>query len=366
MSASTDLLQMTGGWGQRSSTFRFELLNANLELTGSLVVDANSPPSIDNDVDSAMKRKLSNLRIPTSDANHINPLEDRIRVSMSIAGLMAAGARDYELGVFVPSDPAERPHTRQLWTAINGLDQLTMLDQDTETTWAVAPGTSISYALELRLAIHQVPVFEVEQTTSKVRGNEWLVWPAGTNGSDIIQDLCDLGGFYSPYFRNDGTCVIRRVPDLTSVDPTLNYGLGMGIYAESLEVVKDTWKLPNRFIVTSNAGNDEVVSGYWDVPASAPHSRQKRGRIISVTYDMQGLETNEDAYEAAKAKGQTHDRVFETVECDTPINPTHDTFDVVGYDGTKFHESGWNITCRDGERMQHQWRRIYQDEELAA
>lgn len=361
MSVSDDIIRLRHGWTQRTSSFRFDLLDINLQQIGSLTADMDRAPSIDNNPDAALKRKLSSLWIPVSESNQIDYLSDRIRVMMVIPG-----AGEFECGVFVPVEPIERPGTRQSWENVDGLDQLTLLDQDFEQTWAVGPGRFVAAALAELFEKAMIPIYHIEEMTTIVSGREWLVYKAGDNMLDAAADLCDIGACYTPYFENGGVGRVRRVPDLASVDPVATYGLGDGVLHETYEVARSTWKLPNRFIVTSSGDNQEVISGFWDVPKSAPHSKEKRGRIITEKYDVPGLDTNEDATAAAKAKGQTHDRVYEVHDWETPIDPRLDTFEVVTFDGVKLHHGGYSYTCREGEWMQHNGRRIYTDDDLAA
>lgn len=224
------------------------------------------------------------------------------------------------------------------------------------------PGANVGAAIELWLEMNDIPVYEVEATSYTIRGSEWLVWPAGTSGIDPLYDLCDLAGFYSAYFNNEGTGVARSVEDLEAVDPLYTYGEG-DIHVDALTRTNDLLDAPNRYIVISNSA-DYPIDGYWDVPASAPHSIQNRGgRVISKTYDVQGVESQAQATRIAKAKGQSDASTYEWVDFSMEPDPRLDTFDIIGIEteeGDSYHVQSTGQSGKDGV-MDMEVRRIYRD-----
>jgi hypothetical protein len=360
MSALPDLLTMSNGWSQRSTSFRFELLTAELEWIGVLEVDADRPPSITNNTNRTIKRDIDGIYISPSDASQVNPLRDRLRVIMTVDGLDV----EYPLGVFVFAS-FQREGTGRVWRQATLLDQLALIDVKMEKGWGVPPGTRVDYALQLRMEEHGIPWFEIEESGYVVRGSEWLVWPAGGSGINVVYDLCELAGYYSTYFNNAGMGVMRSVDDLESIEPHVELSSGSIVHQNARSVINDVLDAPNRYIVISNSA-DYPIDGYWDVPSSAPHSITNRGRVISRTYDVQGVTDHAQATRMAKAKGQSDSSTYEWQDLTIVPVPTLDTFEVVSVQDVdsdeinNHHVQTWSMSCADAD-MDLEVRRIYRE-----
>lgn len=350
---SLDALTLANGWSQRTATYRFELLSSSLDLLGTMEIDDTRPPTVNNNTNRTIKRQLDGLYISPSDASEVNPLTDRVRVIMNVAGLL-----EYEMGVFLFTS-FQREGTGTVWRNATLLDQLVMFDQPMAVGWGVAPGTRIDYALDLWFKQAGVPWYEIEPQGDVIRGSEWLVWPSGTSGIDPLYDLCELAGCYSGYFDNHGMGVVRSVPDIDAVDPVLIYDDTM--VQSSLTVTNDLLDLPNRYIVISNSA-DYPVDGYWDVPASAPHSKENRGRVIAKTKDVQGVTDHAQAVKIAKAWGMSDTTTYEWNNFVIAADPRLDTFDIVGLSNQSHHVQSWSHRCKSGTDMDIEARRIYRGE----
>jgi len=351
-------------------TFRFALLDISHNEIGQLSVFSSTIPSISNNINRTVKRQLSGLVLPAAETAAINTLTDRVRPWM-----VRPDGTQNSLGVFLFADATMARHTygsvqhasvgSQLSLSGSMLDQLCTIDQDTYRSTAYRPGTLIADALEEQM--ERTPALEwvIEPSSSRIRGAEWFVKPAGTSQLEIINDLAALGGYYSLFFDNDGVGQLLQVPDLESSDIDFAYAEGSTVYADSITESNDLLQAPNRYIVINNSLTDQAISGYWDIPSTSPNSIANRGFVIAKTIDMQGVESNSEATSAARAFGQADYSTYSWATFDTVINPDHDTFNIVGWRGTKYREQAWNMPLIHDGKQRHELRRIYA-EELAA
>lgn len=348
-------------------TFRFELLDIAHNVIGHLNVISNSPPSISNNINRTVKRQLSGLVLPVSDTAAINTLTDRVR-PWAVFG----DGTQLPCGIFLFADASRSRRTygsTQFTTPGSGLsmsgsmlDQLCTIDQATSVGTAYPPGTLISAALEEQMQRSSALEWHIDPSTAKIRGTEWFTKPAGTSLLEVINDLAQLGSYYTLFFDNTGIGQILQVPDLSASDVDFAYSEGSTVYADTIVESDDLLQAPNRYIVINNSVTDEPVSGRWDIPATSPNSIANRGFIVAKVIDMQGVESNEDAVAAAKAFGQADFSTYSWATFDTVINPEHDTFNMVGWRGTKYREQSWNFPCIHDGHHEHELRRVYSEE----
>jgi hypothetical protein len=362
----TDLLTMTGT-GQRAETFVFDLLDQHNNYQGTLDVLADQAPSIDNNINRAVKRQLSGLMLPPSVTADVNTLSDRVRAWM----LLQDGTK-WPLGVFLFAD-ASRAEAAYVPGSIDGvtapdvvgsittgtlLDQLTTLDQGSRGVSAYPPGTSVAAAIALELAKANVEDPVVDPSSAVLA--QWSTWKPNAKRLDIINGLCKLGGYYSPFFDNMGVCQVQLVPALDAVNPALTYDFpSTNVYRGTVVESDDLLKAPNSYVVINSSLTTTPVFGEWLVPSASPNSFAARGFYVVQEHDVQGVQTNAQANQAAKAIGQADYATYRWVNLETVIDPRHDTFTVVGWKGDKYREQSWGLTCRSGEHQKHEWRRIY-------
>lgn len=349
----SDLVEMQG-WSQRSATFEFELLNQDLDLLGLMEINADAPPTIDNNSNRTVKRKLSGLNYHRNQAKEINMLSDRVK-----AWMVFSDGQRFPLGVFMFADPSTARMTGGDQVDVTLVDQGLMLDQATETTFSLAPGSKVIDALNERFNHRLIRNASIEASATRTKGDEWAVWPAGTSDMDIINDLCAMAGFYSAYFDNSGIPICRSVPNLENLEPLLSYETNTNVYADSIIETNDLLTAPNRYIVVNNGMTDMPVSGFWDIPDTAPHSIVNRRMVVTKVIDSQAVADDAEATNMARAAGLSDTDTYEKANFTAAINPRHDTFDIVGWDGKKYHEQSWSLTCRDGAGQRHELRRVY-------
>lgn len=357
----TDLLTLTG-WGQRSNSFRFELLDNQNSHIGDVDVDMSTPPSISNNINRSPKRQLNGLHLPPSVTADINTLTERVKPWMQFQD-----GTEYPLGVFLFADASRalfNSGSVQLagtgdayWTTGTMLDQLVTLDQGSRGINFYGPGHSIYDALVQQLEAGGVLDYVIEATDAQVA--DWIVWKPNTNRLKVINDLCAMAGFYSLFFDNQGVAQARKVPSMDAVDPLFTFEAGENVAAESVVESDDQLDAPNSYVVVNTAFGKFPVWGEWKVPAEADHSYQKRGYYVVKEYDVQGVESNAQATVVAKARGQSDYASYRWVNLSTAIDPRHDTFDVLSWKKEKYRSQQWGFTLSAGADMKHEMRRVW-------
>lgn len=363
MTVLDDIVNLTG-WGQRTSTVRFELLDRTNSYLGVLDIDRSSIPTIENNINRSPKRQMNGFKLPPSTTRDVNTLTERVRP----VWIWQTGDTQ-NMGVFVFADASRHRQffgSAQFVTPGDDVlstttmtDQLVDLDYATGGVTMYRPGTRIADALREQLEVAGVVDFFVEESNAKITGSAWMVWHPNVTRLKIINDLCQAGGYYSLYYDNEGVARCELVPDLEAANPDFEYASGGMIKRDSIVESDDLLDAPNRYLVINSSLTDGAVWGYWDIPASAPNSFENTGRRRVKQIDMQGPETMEDAAAAAKAYGQADFSTYRWVNFNTAPNPRHDTYDIIGWRAEKYREQTWRLPLVEGADMSHELRRVW-------
>lgn len=367
-----DDIRELNGWSQRSGTVRFDLLDKTNSFLDVLDIDKASIPTIENNINRSPKRQMNGLKLPPSTTAEVNTLAERVRP----VWIYQTGDTQ-NLGIFLFADASRHRAfygSSQFVTSGNAVssttvmvDQLMNLDFASGGVTMYRPGTRIADALTEQLEVGGVIDFEVEESNAKITGSAWMVWHPNITRLQIINDLCQAGGYYTLYFDNDGVGRCALVPDLEASNPDFRYSSNGMVKRDSIVESDDLLDAPNRYLVINSSLTDGAVWGYWDVPPSAPHSFENTGRRRVKQVDMQGPETMDDATAAAKAYGQADFSTYRWVNFLTAPNPSHDTNNIIEWQTDKYREQSWRLPLLDGSDQQHELRRIWtQDVGLAA
>lgn len=369
----TSILTLEGR-GQRAESFRFELLDQHNSPLGNLDVIEDEAPQVANNINSTVKRTMSGLLLPPSVTKDINTLSDRVRLWMVLED-----RTEHSQGVFLFADASravalysstdhvlaagEAPGADTAlgsFTTGTMSDQLMTLDQGSRGINFYNRGASVYDALVQQLEAGGVEQYAIDASDATIA--QPIVWKPNTKRLAVINDLARMGGYYSLFFDNDGVGQLQQVPPLEAIDPTLMYAAGGNVYADSIVETDDLLRAPNSYVVVNSAFTAAPVWGEWLVPASAPHSYANRGFYVVAEYDQPGVESNAAARKAAKAIGMADYATYRWVNLDSSIDPRHDTYTVVGWQGDKYREQQWGYTARAGERMKHELRRVWSDD----
>lgn len=356
MSTDDELLDLSG-IGQRSSDILFEVLDSQLVKIGEVKPDLDTPASVQNNTNRTLKRTLSNVRLNPSEQADLDPFGHRLRP----VWVLENGSR-FDCGVFVLGSIDRVRHDYGLDADVTAVDQCVILDQPLETTVACSTGASVHDAIVAQLEAANVPSYDVDSTITSVIANP-IAWPAGNaTRMSVVNDLAAFGGAYSVYFDRSGVARVVRVPDLSTVTPTLIYEAGGRIIVDSMVESDSLLDAPNRYIVIDSSNPDQAIVGYFDVPSSAPYSELGRGFVVvAPVINEQGLPDITAAQGRAAAAYAQDAGTYQWVQFSSSPDPRHDTYDAVQYLGNIYREQAWELELRDGSDMKHDLRRVYSD-----
>jgi len=350
---------------QRAASWRFDLLDQSRQvIQASLQVNRDQPPQLSVDTSKATKRTLTGLQLTPDVINDIDVIQDRLGLTM----LFHDGTEKPQ-GVFLFSEVtavilSSMDDTVLSVPALNLVDQSLIVDQQTDRTIAYSPGKRITDAIIELLS--ELPIqFVVDSSGAVISSSqEAIAWPAGTSRLRIVNELAAMIGYHELYFDNAGVAQLHLMPnpETAAEDVVIDYPMGGRTYLGLTTKTTNLLDLPNRFVVVNNGATQASVYGVYDIPDSAPHSAANRGYVRAHVEQMQGIDTNDDAALAARALARSWQFPYETVQFSGPPDPRHDTYNVIDYEGTRYLELSWSMTCRDGMPMQHNVRRTYEAE----
>jgi len=356
-------LDMPSWIGQRSSTFKFVLINA---------VEAQPPielhpllepvPTLTHDTSRTIKRQIQGLTFGVVESALLNVIQSRILLYMVIGG------ETFPLGRYMFSDRSRLVYTNGRITNATMFDEMFIVDQQLEDSFS--PTTDPSGVAQggfggafcdraIRSLLRDLPVvLDIEPTPYTTIGS----WPAGTTRGQVIEQLSLDGDWFSPWFGNDTKMHFVRSFDPATRLPTFDLDAGNRVITNSIIESDDLITAPNRFIIVSNGVSSDSaaavpVVGRADVPTTAPHSIANRGFVIPSVQERQ-IDSSQQAAAIAQnvALRQT---VFERTELATPPDPRHDSYDVIQWMGEKWLELAWTMPLREGTAMGHLMRKVY-------
>ena len=345
------------GVRHRIDRFRFELCDRDLNPIGELHPDEGNTPQIQNDSSNNTSRRLTNFKLTPEEGADINTLSDRLRVYMRLQNDV-----EYRLGTFLWADDS-RPE-RSWGTEQNAelVDFSYILNQSSANAFGWGKGANITlviFFLMFRAGFEMNDIAVIgDEAARGMRAQH--SWQPGTTWLEMLNDLGVGCGFAPPWFDRDGKCHFDQPPDPAVDEPTVpGYGPATRVVADSIVHTDDFLSSANVFAVF-DSGTDRLVSGRYDLPASAPHSFANRGFRIARAESMQGLENQDLAAKAARSLARRSD-VFEYLTFNSTADPRHETFDIIDAFGKRWLETSWTLELRSGGPMTHNLKRVSYD-----
>jgi len=353
--STEELLDPRPEIGQRFDRFEFELLDSQLRRIGVIFPSTESAPTISASTDRTQMRDLSNLEFTKSDYEHVDPFRDRLRPVCVLQN-----ETRWPLGVYLFGEQNRQVSTRDVTFQLKMTDQAFMLDQNLAQTFSIGKGASIDSAF-VALA-HASGVAQVQVAGHPAYAAAPKAYAAGTSIYDALKDMATLMGCLAPYFDNNGVFWARVAPDPDGTgSPQFTFGPGR-IVADSIVETDDSYNAPNRYIVTGD-GTDNPVSGFFDVPTSAPHSIPHRGFVVADTQSVTGITTVTQAANAARVNYTQDTRSWEKVAFETLLDPRMDLFALIEFNGSTgrglYLETGFNQTLRFDGQHTHEANRLW-------
>lgn len=347
--------------GQRSSTFRFDVVNGLTGMRlGSVTPLRDTVPSLDHDTTRTIKRTLT-MAFGKSDTANLNVITDRI-----LPYMVFDDGVEYPLGRYMFSDVTRQRFTSGKLSDTSLVDESFIIDQAIERSFTVGAtsdneddagaglrfGTSVNVAMNKLLQNITIPR-RFEETNVSVTGD----WAFGTSRMKVLEDLAVQGGFFSPWVDNDGVLRLIVAFDPNDREVEFDFDASNAVKYESIAESDDLLTAPNRIIVVNNQASTLPVYGTYDVPSIAPHSIFNRGFVIAEVRNMPVLSTVA-ANIIARNIG-IRETVFERVTLTTAPDPRFDSYNVIKWDNEKWLELSWSMQLIEGGDMQHMMRRAY-------
>lgn len=349
----SSLLDLDDWIGQRSATFRFDLVDA---ITGYRqqvhpVIDMGIP-TISHDTGRTIKRILSGFFLNKDDTALLTVISARIEPFMILGG------ETYALGQYMYNDETRLEFSSGDQSAGSLYDNMFIVDQEIEQSIpfrgdfiGALPVMDI-----IRDTLETVPVvYTLEPSAQETVGT----WTIGTARGYVLEQLSVDGDYFSPWFDHTNVMRFIRSFDPAAAVPRFDFDTGNKVMADPVPTrSNDLLFAPNRFVVISNATLDgSAAVGTYDIPASAPHSFANRGFVVP-SHETRQVKDAVDAQVIAENLGRRQ-TIFERAEVYTAPDPRHDSYDVIRWRGDNWLELAWTLPCIEGARMSHVMRKAY-------
>jgi hypothetical protein len=332
--------------GQRSNSFVFRVINSDGFNRGTVTPLRNGGSGLTHETSRTIKRQIT-LVLGVDDSAFINPVSDRLLISYVVPGV-----GEFPLGryIFVEPSAAEYSDGRQV-TSYTLNDEMYLVDQP------ILQGISGDGTNTVSLVIPQVlaglPItFQAGYTQYGSKQS----FSIGTSRGQILNQLALAGAYWSPWFDNNGVLQFLPSFDPAKQIPDFDFDAGTGVMGQAIDKSTNLLTAPNRYIVISNnAESNTAAAGFADVPDSAPNSITNRGFVIAKVEQLQASDQSQARGMAFTLANQNS--IIETAQVITAVDPRHDSYNVIRFQGELWLELGWSISF-DGT-MTHSLRRAY-------
>lgn len=351
-------LDMLSYVGQRTATYRFELVNIRTGYRRVVHPLQDATPTLSHDVGRTVTRRLDNLVFSIEESDLVDVITTRIEPFMVLDGV------SYPLGRYMYNNETLAQFTSGDISSGSLYDESFIVDQRITESFSqrssVSAGSASAVSPRIQLVIlallQDLPItVDIEPTPFYTDGG----WPAGTSRGFIVEQLAIDGDYFSPWFGNDTKMHFIRSFDPATAVATFDLDEGNRVFLDRVYKTNDLIDAPNAFIVISNGpeAQSREITGRYDAPSSAPHSILNRGFTIPFVENRQ-VNTPEQAKAIATNIGQ-RTTIFERVEFYTAPDPRHDSYDVLRWRGDNWLELGWSLPLVEGAAMQHVARKAY-------
>lgn len=350
-------------WPNRPETWDWPIYDRDDNPLGELVVSSTEAPTIVNDTTRSIRRNIPRVVIPPRPREDVDSTrfyaEDLDTLSMSVKPRHVLGDGTVSpVGTFIWGDDSQVQWSSGSPRICALTDLCTNLDQPLETSVGFGVGASVLDAIEEVLDDENISTAGVDGTDATF--GVAVGWAAGRDTTlTVLDGLCKNAGFLPPYYDNNGVLQCRIAPNVATATPEFAYGFGVGgVVPGSAVFSNDLLTAPNRYVVIGGNPDAELV-GIFDVPDAAPNSFYNTGRIRRKSDTVQGISTQPQADQAAAAAYASDISTYTWLSFDARIDPRHDTWNIVSYDGVNYREVGWTIHATPGGTMNHALRGTY-------
>lgn len=358
------VLDIGAALGQRQATFRYDLIDGVTGVRLGVVTPLRTTiPVLTHNTANTIVRNISGVNFGVADTAQMNPITDRIAPVMLVSTL--DGVVEFPLGRYMYDSTSTVIDTGGNLAANGLFDEMFIIDQQLTRgfTAAINPLGVGAVTVQDTIARLLAPLVDaglltylIEDSPLSAAGN----WTAGTSRAQVLTDLCKQGGYFQPWFDNNG--VLRIIRSFNPADrmPDFDFDATRVVFRDSITYTNDLLSAPNTYVVINNSGDTTTpVVGTYDVPSTAPHSAANRGFFVPKIFDIQGALTIPQANQMAETIAQ-QDIVYERTQLSTSPDPRHDSYDVILWQEQLWMEIAWSMQLEEGGPTVRTLRKAYQ------
>lgn len=332
--------------GQRSGSLIFRVVDADGFNKGTVTPVRNSGSGLSHNTTRTIKRQI-NLVLGVADSAIIDPISDRLLIFYDVPG-----EGEFPLGRYIFVDDASALYAdgRKLMS-VSLNDEMFLVDQP--ILQGISGDGTNTVSLVIPQVLRDLPItFEAGYTQFGAKQS----FSIGTSRGQVLGQLALAGAYWSPWFDNNGVLQFLPSFDPARQIPDFDFDAGTSVMGQSVTTTTNLLTAPNRYVVISNNAESTVsAAGFADVPETAPNSISRRGFVISQVSQLQAADQSQARGMAFTLANQNS--IIETVELTTAIDPRHDSYNVIRWQGDLWLEVAWAISF-DGT-MTHTLRKAY-------
>lgn len=360
-SPASQVLDISDWLGQRVATFRYDVVDALSDIRiGTVTPTRTTIPVLTHNTQNTICRTLTGFNLGVDDTRALNPISDRIVPYMVID--TPQGELIFPLGRYMFDSSTDVVSTGGNNSANSLFDETFIIDQPLDSGFTAVSDVdairSVPRAIELFLGpFVDAGLFryQIQDSAAAASGS----WAAGTSGGSVLTALAKQGGYFQPWFNNEGILTFEVAFNPADVLPDFDYDLTKSVVRNTISRTDDLLHAYNRFTVINNSGaNAQPAYGSYDVPSSAPFSFANRGFRITKVIDDQGAFDSLQAQAMARAFAE-QEIVNERTTLSTAPDPRHDSYDVIRWLGDQWLEFAWSMQLQEGGPTVRQLRKAY-------
>lgn len=332
--------------GQRSGSFIFRVVDADGFNKGTVTPVRSGGRGLTHDTTRTIKRSM-NLLLGVADSATIDPVSDRLLIFYTVPGV-----GEFPLGRYIFVDDATAVYVdgRKLMSVLIN-DEMFLVDQP--ILQGISGDGFVPVSLLIPEVLRGLPItFEAGYTAFGAKQS----FSIGTNRGQVLSQLALAGAYWSPWFDNNGVLQFLPSFDPARQIPDFDFDAGNSVMGQTVSTTTNLLTAPNRYVVISNnAESPGSAAGFADVPDTAPNSAVRRGFVIAQVSQLQASDQSQARGMAFTLANQNS--IIETVELTTAVDPRHDSYNVIRWQGDLWLELAWAINF-DGT-MTHTLRKAY-------
>ena len=330
-----------GGWRQgaasaRHGTVRWDILDPSLSPVGSFTPTVGAQIRVDQDGN--VRRRLSNLTIPSAD---MDPARTRIRP------VWVDGDTETNLGVYRIASAEIAGRHSQTYRGlapvdVTAADESVRLLAHTSRSIGFKRGASLQAMAETLAGHLAIPEHRIDSTTEEL--GEPMSWALGeTTWQEVCDKVAAACGTLPPWFDRDGTWRWTVAPVVETQPPDWRYSMSNGgVILGGLERSVTLLDEPNVWYAINPQAKGAPIVGRHALGEHWPNSVGNIGYEQPERVEAAGLRSQAAANNAARAAAVQHVSDVGSASLTVPFDPAHDLYETCEVDGYLYQITGWS------------------------